>query len=243
MAAACCILRPTALARASLARRLPRQPATAHIPLYSQAQGVRSYGQRGRCRGAGGRAVQRALRVLPLRVRAGEPRGGGCRRVGCSVQGQATTAAEASGGEAGVQACAGQLASPVPPPPPTVPAHALPQVTEDDLDAFHDQYRGGAEERADLLKYYQQFKGDMGKVGAGGCSAEVRSLAFAGKRTAGSLACCGDKVRCQLQLHPRQPSRPPLLLPACRSCSAHPHVCLSFSCSPPPPSSLRYLSG
>ncbi|KAL4452266.1 hypothetical protein ABPG75_007928 [Micractinium tetrahymenae] len=37
-------------------------------------------------------------------------------------------------------------------------------VTEDDLDAFHQQFRGGQEERAEVLKYYQQFKGDMGKV-------------------------------------------------------------------------------
>lgn len=41
------------------------------------------------------------------------------------------------------------------------------QVTEEDLDAFHQQFRGGEEERAELLKHYQQFKGDMGKVGRG----------------------------------------------------------------------------
>lgn len=37
-------------------------------------------------------------------------------------------------------------------------------VTEDDLHAFHERFRGGEEERAELLKYYRQFKGDMAKV-------------------------------------------------------------------------------
>lgn len=38
------------------------------------------------------------------------------------------------------------------------------KVTEDDIDAFEGQYRGSEEERGDLLKYYQQFKGNMDTV-------------------------------------------------------------------------------
>ncbi|KAL4441248.1 hypothetical protein ABPG77_011485 [Micractinium sp. CCAP 211/92] len=37
-------------------------------------------------------------------------------------------------------------------------------VTEEDLHAFHESFRGSEEERAELLKYYRQFKGDMSKV-------------------------------------------------------------------------------
>lgn len=40
----------------------------------------------------------------------------------------------------------------------------MPQVTEDDLEQFHASFKGGDEERAELLKYYRQFKGDMAKV-------------------------------------------------------------------------------
>lgn len=39
-----------------------------------------------------------------------------------------------------------------------------PQVTEDDLEQFHASFKGGEEERGELLKYYRQFKGDMSKV-------------------------------------------------------------------------------
>jgi len=38
------------------------------------------------------------------------------------------------------------------------------QVTSEDLDNFYDAYRGSDEERADLLRHYSEFKGDMGKV-------------------------------------------------------------------------------
>ncbi|PRW57170.1 chaperone dnaJ 6 [Chlorella sorokiniana] len=38
------------------------------------------------------------------------------------------------------------------------------KVTEDDLEQFHTSFKGGEEERAELLKYYSQFKGDMAKV-------------------------------------------------------------------------------
>lgn len=38
------------------------------------------------------------------------------------------------------------------------------KVTEDDLEQFHASFKGGDEERAELLKYYRQFKGDMAKV-------------------------------------------------------------------------------
>ena len=49
---------------------------------------------------------------------------------------------------------------------PKQPAWA--QVTEDDIESFSRGYRGGEEERADVLKYYAQFGGDMNKVGGGG---------------------------------------------------------------------------
>ena len=42
------------------------------------------------------------------------------------------------------------------------------QVTEDDIDKFQQEYRGGEEERQDVLKYYERFKGDMSKVGLAG---------------------------------------------------------------------------
>lgn len=50
--------------------------------------------------------------------------------------------------------------------PPCQPCKLLlvPQVTEDDLEQFHASFKGGDEERAELLKYYRQFKGDMAKV-------------------------------------------------------------------------------
>jgi DnaJ family protein C protein 9 len=37
-------------------------------------------------------------------------------------------------------------------------------VTEEDVDAFHDSYRGGYEERRDVLEAYGKFEGDMSKV-------------------------------------------------------------------------------
>ena len=42
------------------------------------------------------------------------------------------------------------------------------QVTEDDVDKVQQEYRGGEEERQDVLKYYERFKGDMSKVGLAG---------------------------------------------------------------------------
>ena len=38
------------------------------------------------------------------------------------------------------------------------------QVTEEDLDSFQGTFRGSEEERQDLLKYYQQFRGNMDQV-------------------------------------------------------------------------------
>ncbi|KFM24112.1 Chaperone protein dnaJ 6 [Auxenochlorella protothecoides] len=38
------------------------------------------------------------------------------------------------------------------------------KVTEQDLDDFEAKYRGSEEEKADVLKYYDQFSGDMDKV-------------------------------------------------------------------------------
>ena len=38
------------------------------------------------------------------------------------------------------------------------------KVTEEDVDAFHDSYRGGDEERRDVLEAYGKFEGDMSKV-------------------------------------------------------------------------------
>ena len=38
------------------------------------------------------------------------------------------------------------------------------KVTEEDVDAFHDSYRGGDEERADVVEAYVKFRGDMAKV-------------------------------------------------------------------------------
>ena len=38
------------------------------------------------------------------------------------------------------------------------------KVTEEDVDAFHDSYRGGDEERADVVEAYVKFAGDMAKV-------------------------------------------------------------------------------
>eukprot|EP00983_Pelagomonas_calceolata_P113080 1159950-Pelagomonas_calceolata.AAC.8 len=71
------------------------------------------------------------------------------------------------------------------------------QVTSEDLDNFYvslvdrrnhgscatsyesglfslalDAYRGSDEERADLLRHYSEFKGDMGKVGYGACAVQ-----------------------------------------------------------------------
>lgn len=42
--------------------------------------------------------------------------------------------------------------------------HTPPQVTEEDIDKFHQGYRGSQEERADVLRYYRQFQGDMSTV-------------------------------------------------------------------------------
>jgi len=38
------------------------------------------------------------------------------------------------------------------------------KVTEEDVDAFHDSYRGGDEERRDVVEAYVKFRGDMAKV-------------------------------------------------------------------------------
>ena len=38
------------------------------------------------------------------------------------------------------------------------------KVTEEDVDAFHDSYRGGDEERRDVVEAYVKFAGDMAKV-------------------------------------------------------------------------------
>lgn len=38
------------------------------------------------------------------------------------------------------------------------------KVTEEDIEAVEAEYRGSEEETADVLKYYQQFKGDMNQV-------------------------------------------------------------------------------
>ncbi|UPR00757.1 DnaJ-like protein [Chloropicon primus] len=37
-------------------------------------------------------------------------------------------------------------------------------VTEEDIEAFEQRYRGSEEERSDLLRYYGEFEGDMDKV-------------------------------------------------------------------------------
>ena len=37
-------------------------------------------------------------------------------------------------------------------------------VTDQDIDEFGAQYKGGAEERGDLLVYYEEFEGDMSRV-------------------------------------------------------------------------------
>lgn len=49
---------------------------------------------------------------------------------------------------------------------PLTNAPSLPslQVTEDDVDKFFAEFRGGEEERQEVLKYYQQFQGDMDRV-------------------------------------------------------------------------------
>ncbi|KAI3438127.1 hypothetical protein D9Q98_000568 [Chlorella vulgaris] len=38
------------------------------------------------------------------------------------------------------------------------------KVTDHDLELFHDSYHGSEEERGELLRYYEQHKGDMRKV-------------------------------------------------------------------------------
>ena len=38
------------------------------------------------------------------------------------------------------------------------------QVTEDDIEKYHQEYRGSEEERADLLQLYERFHGDMDQV-------------------------------------------------------------------------------
>jgi hypothetical protein len=40
----------------------------------------------------------------------------------------------------------------------------LTQVTEDDIEKYHQAYRGSEEERADLLQLYERFQGDMDQV-------------------------------------------------------------------------------
>ena len=37
-------------------------------------------------------------------------------------------------------------------------------VTKSDIDKFFEKYRGSAEETADLIKYYNSFKGNMDKI-------------------------------------------------------------------------------
>lgn len=38
------------------------------------------------------------------------------------------------------------------------------QVTEADIDKYHQEYRGSEEEIVDLLKLYERFRGDMDQV-------------------------------------------------------------------------------
>lgn len=38
------------------------------------------------------------------------------------------------------------------------------QVTEDDIEKYHREYRGSAEETADLLQLYERFRGNMDQV-------------------------------------------------------------------------------
>jgi hypothetical protein len=37
-------------------------------------------------------------------------------------------------------------------------------VTENDIETYHQAYRGSQEERADLLQLYERFQGDMDQV-------------------------------------------------------------------------------
>ena len=53
------------------------------------------------------------------------------------------------------------------------------QVTQEDLDSFQTTFRGSEEEKQDLLKYYQQFRGNMD---------QVRSAMLENQRSA--LRCC-----------------------------------------------------
>ena len=56
-------------------------------------------------------------------------------------------------------------------PPPPCPVR---QVTEDDLARFHATYRGSEAERADLLRFYAEFEGDMQMVRRCGSVGVVR---------------------------------------------------------------------
>ena len=40
------------------------------------------------------------------------------------------------------------------------------KVTVEDIEAVEAEYRGSPEEKADVLRYYTEFKGDMEKVSA-----------------------------------------------------------------------------
>lgn len=42
--------------------------------------------------------------------------------------------------------------------------HCFAEVKEEDIESFHEQYRGSDEEKRDLLQYYEQFKGNMNTV-------------------------------------------------------------------------------
>lgn len=88
------------------------------------------------------------------------------------------------------------------PPVPATPARGapshtepipLPQVTEDDIDEFQREYRGGAEERGDVLRYYERFQGDMDQVG--GCRRSRASCLGRGAGGSEGLR-CGDGQGC-----------------------------------------------
>lgn len=68
---------------------------------------------------------------------------------------------------AGSSSCCCRPVDPTPPPLPASSTINQPtkQVTEDDVESFHESFRGSEEERGEVLQYYQRFKGDMGQVG------------------------------------------------------------------------------
>lgn len=144
----------------------PSAPATCPSTCLAQAQGVRPDGVHRGLGGAGGGEVQRAVPVLSGHV----CQGGGALACDAALNLHLPVLYACTGCACGQPAvllsCSRGPCTQWPRrrPVPTKQRLHTAQVTEEDLDAFHESYRGGEEERGEVLKYYQQFRGDMRKV-------------------------------------------------------------------------------